>query len=126
EREAGKREAACHIVDDVHLTGIQARPERVGRHLELKQRGTPIGRIEIRALDEWCLEDLDGPAIEREARLQERRTARRRLRLIHLVVEVPLLIPIDDMREAREELDAFANERIVRALLSRCRPDLRA
>src|SRR5262249_761475 len=108
--KAGERKAAGGLVDDVHLTRVEAWPEAVGGGLELEKRPVRIGRVDGGALDDRRLEHFDLAAVEGQARLQLRRAVVGR-RIVDLVVDVQLLIAADDVREVGDDLGAVADER---------------
>ena len=70
-----EREVARDGVDDVDLAGVEPRRERIGRHLELEERGVPLGRVDGRPLDDRRLVDLDLAPVEGQARADLRRRA---------------------------------------------------
>src|SRR5262245_37422363 len=109
--DARKRESTCVRIDNVHLAGIRAWLEAVGRKLELKESGAPIGGVDHRALNDGCFEDLHFSTIKGQARPQVWCSTFER-RLIDLVIEVQLLVTANDMREVRHQLDALASQRI--------------
>src|SRR5439155_11920718 len=80
ELHARECKRAGHVVDDVHLTGVEAWRQRRGRDVELEDGALAIGRSELGGLDERRLEGAYFAAEERDARQHLDRVGRRRAR----------------------------------------------
>src|SRR5438132_463633 len=101
ELQPGKRKAAGHTVDDVDLTGVEARLEACRGHLELKERGVPVSRLETRSLHHRRLEHVHLAAVEGQARAQLRDSVFDG-GVVDLVIHVQRLTGAHDVRRSEE------------------------
>src|SRR5579884_626314 len=113
--EARKEEIAGRVVDNVYLTGVEARLQLRERHIELEDGGVPFGSAELVGFDHRRLVGFDLAAEKGNAGEKFRAavilgfTFRRRL--VHLVIKVQMLSRRKDVGDAGDQLGTIAHQR---------------